>query len=404
LAVTSFIFGIIQYAVDIPQADDYDNILGSMNQLYQSQNIAEVGSILFAQHNEHRLVFNRIVSITLLKIFGRIDFFWLIAIGNLAIFIIVWIIFRTYRCDEEKFLYFSPAIFFIFQPQYDSFVWAMAALSNFYVIAFAVLCIYFLLKKIPGAFIYALLAAIAATFTQSNGVLILFVGLIVLVFQKKFYQAAAWFSITMAILFFYFFHYTSPAHHPKITFGLFHPLTTLRYFLSFLGNFSHPSLSLAFGVIILLFFGFLTVKKYFAVNPAIYSLLLFFFISAVAVALGRSGFGVEQALASRYKIFSILLVILSYLALMEIIANQKMKRWLLTFFIIFSLLFNFLAYVNMREPLESRRNELIDGIIQWQKNGTGLAYPNLIHADVILRESIKNGIYSIPKQWVNENK
>ncbi|MCX6557172.1 MAG: hypothetical protein NTW95_07065, partial [Candidatus Aminicenantes bacterium] len=151
LVVIYFIFSIVQYAVDIPQVDDYDNILGSMNQLYQSQNFTEVGSILFAQHNEHRLVFNRMVSMAMLKIFRRIDFRWLIFIGNLAIFVLIWIIFRIYRCDEKKFFYFSPAIFLIFQPLYDSFVWAMAALSNFYALAFAALCFYFLQKKTPGA-------------------------------------------------------------------------------------------------------------------------------------------------------------------------------------------------------------------------------------------------------------
>jgi glucan phosphoethanolaminetransferase (alkaline phosphatase superfamily) len=124
--------------------------------------------------------------------------------------------------------------------------------------------------------------------------------------------------------------------------------------------------------------------------------MLFIFLSIFATALGRSGFGVEQALSSRYKILSVVLLVLIYLSFLEIYPKQFSKKLLIYCLIFLAVVFNIGSTKMSIHNMVLRKNNLIEGITTWKNTGQGLAYPDQKRASFLLNQSIEKGIYYPP--------
>lgn len=85
-------------------------------------------------------------------------------------------------------------------------------------------------------------------------------------------------------------------------------------FLGSTGTTSRPVPAIALGVLLLAAFVLATKDRLFATDPALYYSMLFFVVTAMAVSGLRSdyGAGLPTALGSRYRIFSVTMVILTY--------------------------------------------------------------------------------------------
>ncbi|MGL5058412.1 MAG: hypothetical protein ACRC62_00420, partial [Microcoleus sp.] len=127
---------------------------------------------------------------------------------------------------------------------------------------------------------------------------------VVLKFPRR--VTSAYFGISIAVISLYFITYRTPSHHPSLT--KINPLKTLEYIPTYLGgifseNILAASLIGIVGLIAMMgFIGYwLFVKK---VDRADWlpwlSIQLYVLQTALMAAVSRSGFGVEQATASRY--------------------------------------------------------------------------------------------------------
>jgi len=387
-------FGMVwRYALNIPFWDDYDAVLLFLVKYFDAPTIIQKLYLIFSQHNEHRIVFNKLITLSQLYLNGVVDFRQLIFIGNIGLIGILGVLYYVLGTQKNKFLFLIPVSFLLFQPQYwENIHWAMASLQNFYVIFFAFLSILLISKGGRIFFLLGIIFAVLATFTQGNGMFVFPIGVGILLYQRKYASFSIWLLMMLLCVGLYFHGYIQPAQHPSVLKAFYNPLLTLRYFFSFIGaSFGfNKSFSPYIGIATLIYFLIITVKKYFRQNIIVYGLFCFLFLSAAAAAVTRSGFGLEQALASRYSIISILFYILIYLSLIEIYTSLKKY---IVIFICAAISFNVYAYfLNFHSVIE-HHNTLVESVKKWEMNGQGLLFPDGEGANQRMMKAIGKGIY-----------
>ncbi len=385
---------VFKYAVNVPIWDDYAAILDFLLRYQDADGALSRLRMLFAQHNEHRIAFGNLSTVVMYEISGQVDFRTMIFFGNAALLGLVTVFCLLFREDGRKALYFIPVVLFLFHLQfYDAAMWAMASVSNFYVLFFSFGSI--LLLRKDGRFFFALaffLAALASV-TQGSGIFALAACALFLFLKRDFRGLALWCALSGAVLALYFVNYVKPAHHPSVMEAVFSaPLNTLRYFFTFTGaSFPVPLLA---GLIFSFLFLFLTWKGYHRKNPALYCALAYVFLTAAVTALTRSGFGIEQALSQRYRIVSALFPMLIYMAFSEFLQGSRLKaRVFFPAVLAGALVFN--LYVNITGLKEVRIQNIVprEGLARWDAGLNGLLYPDDATANRIMVKSIARGLY-----------
>src|SRR6185436_11776985 len=84
IAISSFFFCLWRYSYNFPYFDDFEVILGFLNSFLTTGHLSDKVHLLFEQHGEHRVVFDRAIALAEYWIAGKIDFRSLILIGNAA--------------------------------------------------------------------------------------------------------------------------------------------------------------------------------------------------------------------------------------------------------------------------------------------------------------------------------
>ena len=83
------------YAVNIPFWDDFSSIYEFTNSYMNSDCFADKLHLIFSQHNEHRIVFNRVLTLIIFYTKGNIDLRILIWIGNLSLLGIAFLLLKS---------------------------------------------------------------------------------------------------------------------------------------------------------------------------------------------------------------------------------------------------------------------------------------------------------------------
>ena len=295
---------------------------------------------LFAQHNEHRLLLLRLVSLTI----GSITHYNTIAELYFSLFliclqaIVLYMIFRLNPVlNRMSIAWFIPVTWLIFNlRQYDNLLLGFQ-MQFFLVTLFLFLSIYFLqsCKGVNWRFAAAILCSIAGTFSMANGLVIWPIGLLQLLLiyrsrpeiQKRQYLAMVfiWLAISIAIYVLYFYDYHKPAYHPDLFYFIQHPIESGTFLLALLGGFFSNDLYMAVGagiglVILYIYAGasILYNSKKQADSAPFLALILFTIGSAIMLTAGRAGAGIEGALARRYMTMTIVGVMGLYLALISL--------------------------------------------------------------------------------------
>ena len=129
-----YLYLIYSYSLNLPFADDFAQ-LDETIRLVQSTNFAEKFSIIFAPHNEHRVVFNRLAFTLSYVLFDEIDFRILAITGNIALLALLFLFFKILKTAHTNLLYFIPVSILLFQLQFwKNMTWAASALQNQYVL------------------------------------------------------------------------------------------------------------------------------------------------------------------------------------------------------------------------------------------------------------------------------
>ena len=291
-------------------------------------------SDIYAQQDEERMPFPFVIMLLLQRLTGfntvaESVFSWiLLSVTGLLLFL-------AYRknsvkiSSQEILLLFLPVSFLLFSfGQYESILWG----HSVYMMTLGAVATFTLLedaKRIYSKFALAILAAILASFSYLPGLMVWPVGF----FQIQLLgrgttndraKTLIWSLVALLAFTSYFYGWVNPSDHPPLNHVLTNPLGAVEYLMALLGApfSSSPyiddvKVAIGFGTILIILSVLVLSRGYAAgllrENVVWLCLILFVALSSAVYMIGRGGFGVEEALSSRYTPITSLGIIGLYL-------------------------------------------------------------------------------------------
>jgi hypothetical protein len=368
-------FGVLyRQRLSVPYHDDYGVILVFANEYGHFHGFAaKILDIATTQNNDYKLSLVHFIVAIELEFTGRLNFAFLVILGNFCLLAIAYLLWHVYRRQgihlNQRLLEFVPISLLLFSLTYwETVNWAMAGLQNFSVILFSLLAIYLLVPKATKSLsvpvlLLACISAMLAAFSSANGFLLAPVGLLLLLRRRSFVASAIWcVSFTLPIAA-YRYHYV--AYHVSVN-TMHHGsyIGKIAYYFAFLGCAIQQrwlAAILGFGVFVVLVLAARSGFERTNTVPSYFSLWIL--LSAAAVAWLRQG------IASRYSIYSLLLLISCYWFLMQYLSRSALhRRWFYAVSIVLAAVLccgsGALAYVRLGQ----RQRIVLSGIEHYRSN------------------------------------
>ena len=322
---------ILRDGVDVPFWDQWDGTAP----LFEKMAAGTLGfADFFAQHNEHRILFPRLIffglgRLTHWNVRAELFVIWFLAL--VCLFNIWQMTRRSAWKDSFRsfWLLFSSSVLLFSPLNRENFLWGFQ-IGFLLPLACVTACIWVATYvRHPFNFVFAIMLCTVCTFSIASGVTswLLATPLLMLA-QTRSTSSKKWWAIWMCTFLFdvcaYFYGYEKPAYHPSVWRPFSHPISAGLYVLIFLGNpftfgTNLPPLSLGLGMGGLLVLLLLICAVYLwskrddcsLVGEALPWLVLAMVAvsAAVLTMIGRLGFGPAQARASRYLPFAVMLPI-----------------------------------------------------------------------------------------------
>ena len=133
IPIIFYIYIVAKFLLNMPNWDDYDAILTWINFVLSKPSLAEFMTKLFAQHNEHRIVFGNLVSLISYFSLGKVDFISLSIFGVLGLFFVFLLIIYIGKKNHFTLLELLPVPYLMFSlNQWELISWAMASISQYW--------------------------------------------------------------------------------------------------------------------------------------------------------------------------------------------------------------------------------------------------------------------------------
>ncbi|NIA15468.1 MAG: hypothetical protein GWP08_15500 [Nitrospiraceae bacterium] len=311
---------------------------------------AEAGTLspvdLWALHNEHRLVFPRLLMLFLAHV-SHWDIRWEIAANavlGIGIFLVLARMIRTtaHRLNMPGVIWTVPflalTVFSLSQWQNWFLGWQLQVFMN----VLAAVGGFAMLGKPALRWQHVAVAmalGVVATYSFANGMAFWPTGFLVLIVagrkslprQRLSLFAAAWIVVTILVAWSYLYGYERPGYHPALSEVFRHPLIYAAYVLKYLGGpivgYSGIGATLAgLAGLTALCASSAWLMRQGDVRPKdlapYWAMALYAIASAMVTGLGRLGYGSEQALSSRYVTLAQLLWVAN-LALVYLLAARR---------------------------------------------------------------------------------
>jgi len=309
-AIYTLVF-INTFGVNIPHWDEWGLIPFLNSSLNGDSQWFEK---LFSQHNEHRIVFPRLIFLinsvlTSWNLIAQMYLSWiLIGTSLVALYLLL-------KKLPQNFVWLIiPISFIMYSPiQVENLLWGQQV-QWFFVVSCLFWSLYFLSKDKFIFIVPAIIFSVISSFSLLLGLIIWPIGLLSLFVRSNDKRKSIIIWIGMAILIFviYFNNLTLSPNRPIIlsssNLNLF-----IDYVIAFLGSSTPSPISdirtiISISMMLIVIFGIIIYKiKNKKISLSIlpwFQLAAFGFIAALVTGIGRMSFGVEQALSSRYTTIS----------------------------------------------------------------------------------------------------
>ena len=317
---------VARYGVNSIFWDEWDNVAMFNAALHGHL----IWSMLWSQHNENRMLFPNLVFLA----FARFGHFDTKSIMYLSAFLFssgYFALLALCRIYARQWL--GPAFTLLFGAVWFSLADWENALWGFqfawYLIIFCALIMMLCLswKRITTlAVVAAIGLAAIASYSSFQGLILWPMGLLIVLWRirerpRVFRIGALWVAcglVTMALYFKGYDFGPSAAGGGLISFAVHHPVGMIKYFLAAVGNVlpvdvglrSHELLGLVLGLVaIYVFYRSYREKPEDRGTPLPAALILFAILFDLSIAVGRVSLGTGQALASRYTMANLLLLL-----------------------------------------------------------------------------------------------
>jgi len=386
LPLVIYIAAVLIFSINMPAGDDYDAVLGFLNKFVTSNSLSEKIWLLFSQHNEHRIFFNRIIELMQYCIMSKANFYVLSIIGNLGWVLSFFVIYKLYKkkCNNYKYLLPISIIFFSFLT-HTLMSWSMASIQQYFQVLFLLLSYYFLIYKfsIKNSFLYQLFL-ILGVWTGGGGLIFYIPAVIYLFFKKRYREAIFTISLFLINVYFYFIFFKyNFISSDSISYFFKHLFAIFIYILNFIGNIKiFTRYEYMVGLIFLLCSIYIAFRKRYEFQILVLLAVIF---TAFAAAIDRVHFGVWQALSSRYTMYPIILLVSDYLSILPC-KDKGSRNRVFIFALAFSLIIFSIAVPNG-----------VKNLIKYDSNlkANCIFYSDREHAVNIYEESQRLGIYNM---------
>lgn len=391
IAVFYFVFQ--KYAVNIPHWDDFA-IRNTLAQMIETESVFQKIKLLFSQHNEHRILLTRFSAWMVYLLEGTLNLKSLMLIGIIALLGILFLLYKVSKKYNSSLLAFVPISFiFLNVGLFENTFWGMASVQNFGVIFFAFLTFYWLVFSVENKhrhyFYFAIFSCFLGVFTSSNGIIIPLIGCLVLLVQQRKTQLVVFLSSSVVLVFGFFYGFQkNPDNVVKTDFSDVKTIIkgTLATFGSVLDSSAiapakHLDLAMAFGLFILIFiclFAYQVIFKKYNLSERTADLFLlaclaFISITSVGIAVARISYGIEILMTSKYKIYSVLSMVIFYLVAYNSLA-ERYKNNFTQLAIVFSIGFNLYTYLTVYQDIKYLNQERITD--QFKQQYSDKSFPN----------------------------
>lgn len=371
LPILTFGWLLVEYSVNLPWADDSSFMVYVYRRLLPGT-WSDFWVDTFNQHIDHRIATPRLLVWGLYLIEGELNFRTAILVGNLSLLGSIYLQYRSFRRSGQKIWSFVPVAFFVFHLLHflDS-LWTICVYQHNVLIFWILLSLECLQSSQKGAFILALFAALAASYTGDNGMFIWLPGLLFLLIQKR-YRLAVYWAITVALFGYLYFIGFESGQETRIHESLSKPLQLLTYTFTFLGGMTialsssvtyATLLGIALSVLLLLAILFSYRKP---MTWSAIGLLLFLGLSAGAAAASRSWAGVS--ITERYQIYAAFALASGYLLCINLLQDLVNKPILHLAAIFVAVSFWLLAWYAKYPFLTQRRDSLVSECYNWAQH------------------------------------
>lgn len=417
-------------ALNLPDFDDYDAVLGFMNRFLALQSVSSRASWFFSsQHCEYKLIFLHTVTLLQFYLSGHIDFRILCDIaGGVALLLAVplWKMFLPGLDDVGlRISLFVPVSWLLFQFEYcEALDFVTPEMQHVAGLVFSLSALCLLVRPGRWSFLSALVCLLLAVSADGIGLVLIPIGLLALTVGRSYTRIAAWGIAALASIAVYAYGYNVTQSGTVVHRSIFAVALGFRpdYVLAFMGSavsfpFHFRAGSVTLGALLCAFFAWMAWRGYWRRNPAVSYCVLFLFVTAIGVAGLRSDFGVAN-IPSRYTMYSAVLLALAWTALAEefvvrrrtLLINNGLYLGAVAVTVLFSLGMDMIGAGLMNQ----RNEQLIEAMTHFEHPTASDAKPSPApdavvpeqlgwvpnafnhHAREVLLESMRLGIYQPP--------
>ena len=375
-----FVGWIFRFAVNVPQWDDF-SVLATLRYLKEFGDFATRLRSLLVFHNEHRIVYTRLVAWVVTG-FGNepINFRGLLFVGNASVLGLLWLLFASFRRSGLPAWAWVPVPFLLVQMQYfENCFFAMASLQNLTVWLWAGLSLRFLRRDAWAGVALGGMFALLSTGTSGNGLLVWGVGGALLVVQRRYLHFLVWGIVAGLVASKYLDGMGTPAlPSAPLSVGL----AVLGYLGAAVGAGLGTALPAAVGLVLVGLVVWAGWQEGRRLGTALwtsetgYWLAFAGFVgaSAVAIALHRDPSDVVSI--SRYRIGSALMVVLTYLLTVRSRSPHRLPRWAVMLLVAGSVTFWATTYHRALPHVLALRTSLLQDAADFEHAGrlTNKAY------------------------------
>ncbi|MCF6286813.1 MAG: hypothetical protein L3K26_16730, partial [Candidatus Hydrogenedentes bacterium] len=227
-----------RYALDMPYYDQWE-LVPLLEKL--SDGSLRLGD-LWAQHNEHRLIFPRLLMLFLAHL-SDWNIYWELA-ANFILAVATWLCLcvlirrSSARVHEGEngpvYMVMTLLVFSLSQWQNWFLGWQLQEFMNVLAVVITLGCLTWQRYTTFGVAV-AMASAIVATYSFANGILLWPIGVVLLVLQRKdrtgllFREMAAWVMMGVMVIASYLNGYQTPSYHAPLSDALAQPLHCVLY-------------------------------------------------------------------------------------------------------------------------------------------------------------------------------
>ncbi|MDG2166364.1 MAG: hypothetical protein P8L44_00370 [Opitutales bacterium] len=405
LALPALIYLVLVqiYAFNFPFLDDYATVL-----VHSVQTMGDQIKAWFVPHNEHiHLIVKAVVSFDL-WIFGEVNLTRQIWVGALVFLLFYWKFLKDQREEDLPWIWLIPLPFILFQPSYwGTITWSTTSLHNFPGLLFAWFAIRLWSSPDFRQKMLAMVLTGLALLTNGFGLAVLGTLILWSLFEYwKTRKTSPSFSKTLFIalgiisLGWVLFRISLGELNLQANIDGNSPTEYAHFLTNFLGSCFHflgsPWLNiLAVLQCVLLFLLFR--KGLHKSHPTLFYFIIYLLLSALLTTIARTDLGPKQGLASRYRIYSTLLLCCTYLAYAHMYWRtwDVKKRALPILFAASAIFYTTSLAVNVNN-LNKIKNRLMADQQRWYNGEPIQEYLNPRDARLILDEASQVGTF--PKE------